>query len=62
MLIEDTGTVTTPLYIYIYIYVCMYVCMYVCIYIKFAPPALSLNVDSLFKYFRIYVWLGFYIF
>lgn len=39
MLIEDTGTVTTPLYIY-----------------KFAPPALSLNVDSLFKYFRIYVW------
>ena len=41
MLIEDTGTVTTPLYIYIY---------------KFAPPALSLNVDSLFKYFRIYVW------
>jgi hypothetical protein len=48
MLIEDTGTVTTPLYIYI--------CMYVCMYIKFAPPALSLNVDSLFKYFRIYVW------
>jgi hypothetical protein len=30
--------------------------MYVCMYIKFAPPALSLNVDSLFKYFRIYVW------